>query len=731
MSLLARYHELLAATALRRYVILLATAPVLVLLALAFGDYSPAEGRWTIAGVVVAAIVSLFAGTLVMRRFLAPVRAALHSFERGDRDFRMLGAVWSRLQWFPLFVSVSLAAIYDIVILAAVPIGNALAAEPLGRNFQGTPLLMAIATIIVAVPTYLSSEQASAALIALVAQAVSIDTPADDRREGGLARRLGVALGALVIVILLVTTSGMLHLASMVRMGGDPSESYRLAILTVVASCGSALVFAVLIASYLNLSIVQPVRRIAEMLRRGQDGDVVAAQAMRYEPQAPHEIGNLVAAFVATNVALAHLAEDSERIAHGDLGVEVIPRSRGDSLGLALRRLVETVRRAFGDARRVARALESEATALRDRASELSTVSTITATDLESSSAAMREIDVTFGKVVDATGTVRRVARESLAIAGALGSAAKNTALSLDHLDEITARRQSVVKSASELSGRAGENAAEATTALSEATTASGAATKTMERMMEAMANLAAASARIGAIATTIEEISDQTNLLALNAAIEAARAGEHGRGFAVVADEIRKLADSSGTATKEIAGLIRKTQADMEHAVSETQAGSTAVERGRLRTIVASEALASIVSDIDLMRAQIGTATQLAGSQSELRDALRAASRELESLTARNREVGAMLDATIETLVDASERGRLAADRTTRSVEGVADATRAVANAAEQFQDVTFSLHIEAARLSQTVEMFHDEAIVDDQPSTAVIASSKSIVPS
>ncbi|MGH7716486.1 MAG: methyl-accepting chemotaxis protein, partial [Vulcanimicrobiaceae bacterium] len=369
--------------------------------------------------------------------------------------------------------------------------------------------------------------------------------------------------------------------------------------------------------------------------------------------------------------------------------------------------------------------------ALRERASELSTVSTISATELQSSSAAMREIDVTFGKVVDATGTVRRVARESLTIANELESAAANTALSLNHLDEITAKRHGVVRSAVELSERAGKNASDATSALSEAATASSSAASTMERMMEAMAALAAASAQIGAIAVTIEEISDQTNLLALNAAIEAARAGEHGRGFAVVADEIRKLADSSGTATKEISGLIRKTQAEMEHAVSETRVGSTAVERGRMRTIVASEALASIVSDIDLMRSQISTASQLAGTQSELRDALRAATRELESLTARNRDVGAMLDSTIETLVDASERGRLAADRTTSSVEGATDATRAVAHAAEQFQDLTFSLHIEAARLSQTVEMFHDEASIEDQPSTAVIAVSKSIVPS
>ena len=61
----------------------------------------------------------------------------------------------------------------------------------------------------------------------------------------------------------------------------------------------------------------------------------------------------------------------------------------------------------------------------------------------------------------------------------------------------------------------------------------------------------------IGGSADLIKEITDQTNLLALNAAIEAARAGEAGRGFAVVADEIRKLADRTDVATKEIAQMI------------------------------------------------------------------------------------------------------------------------------------------------------------------------------
>jgi len=124
--------------------------------------------------------------------------------------------------------------------------------------------------------------------------------------------------------------------------------------------------------------------------------------------------------------------------------------------------------------------------------------------------------------------------------------------------------------------------------------------TETVKTAAATIEELGKSSTQIGEIIAVINGIADQTNLLALNAAIEAARAGEQGRGFAVVADEVRKLAERTSKATRDIAERVTLIQMAAGESVDIMRRGSGEVDKGVGLMKAAGEALGSIMKASD-----------------------------------------------------------------------------------------------------------------------------------
>jgi methyl-accepting chemotaxis protein len=235
------------------------------------------------------------------------------------------------------------------------------------------------------------------------------------------------------------------------------------------------------------------------------------------------------------------------------------------------------------------------------------------------------------GMIQSIAGTAEHVASASEEISSSATQQAQGAETQKDQTTQVATAMQemsSTVLQVSENSNKAADSARKA----SETARQGGRIVDETLNKMRSIADSVGATAKkveelgkssdqIGRIIGVIDDIADQTNLLALNAAIEAARAGEQGRGFAVVADEVRKLAERTTTATKEIAQMIKNIQDETKVAVQAMEQGTKQVEEGVQTTSHAGDSLKEIIQvaeEVGEMITHIATAATEQSSASE-----------------------------------------------------------------------------------------------------------------
>ncbi|MAT44311.1 MAG: hypothetical protein CL609_18420 [Anaerolineaceae bacterium] len=282
-------------------------------------------------------------------------------------------------------------------------------------------------------------------------------------------------------------------------------------------------------------------------------------------------------------------------------------------------------------------------------------------------------INTTATSVEQMARTVDGVARGAQEQANAIDKAAQLTGRLASMIQEVADSAQASVKG----SNQAADAARKGSQKVEDNLRAMHEIKSKVGQSAQKVKEMGVRSNQIGVIVETIDDIASQTNLLALNAAIEAARAGEHGKGFAVVADEVRKLAEKSAAATKEIADLINAIQITVSEAVDAMSASATEVEKGVEGANQSGSALNEILDSAEQVRVQVekiaASAQQMSATADEMVNSMDSVSAVVEENTAATEQMSASageLTQAIENIASISEENAAAVEEVSASTE-------------------------------------------------------------
>ena len=305
-------------------------------------------------------------------------------------------------------------------------------------------------------------------------------------------------------------------------------------------------------------------------------------------------IALISAYYVARSIVrpLEKLVNAADRVANGDLGhsIEIQGVAEITKLSEAFDAMIKALRRLVATTSATAETVSASSEELAASSGEVGK--------------AAEEVAITIQSVAEGANSQVNLADQSAQVIRDMVEAISNTSKAADS-----------VAAASEQSERAAETGSKqidmAVTKMNEIQQDSNQAAQKVHALGEK-------SRQIGQIVDVITGIAGQTNLLALNAAIEAARAGEQGRGFAVVADEVRKLAEQSETAAREIAGIIQAIQAETIETVEAIDKSGREISSGVTVVATSGTAFKEIHDAIKNVREEVVRIVALTGEQQQ-----------------------------------------------------------------------------------------------------------------